>query len=126
MKGDLFFLVSVDAESAENYGLSSEKWKAILILARSIGWQPLGSILDYEFQFELELSEVEQPDQNALEFIETLVRRRCAKWNGVYDEPHYQLVTAEDALSLREALLLTETSPDFLEFLEKGAFRIAG
>jgi hypothetical protein len=62
---ELFFLISmnvtVQGESI-NYSTTHGEWQRILATARANGWKPLGTILDYEFQYQLTASEYEELD----------------------------------------------------------------
>jgi hypothetical protein len=54
------------------------------------------------------------------------VDERCRRWQGVYQIPQYQIVTAEDAMEMEKAMEGTDADADLQLFLSKGAFRIGG
>ena len=47
-------------------------------------------------------------------------------WQGGYLTPEYQMVTNEDELGLRKALLRARAPVELILFLSYGTFRIAG
>lgn len=125
---ELFFLVSFnddDHGKAVNYVTNRRDWQQMLVAARANGWEPRGTILDYECHYQLEASKHEEIDRDFQALIDRDVRERCAKWQGGYLAPEYQIVTDEDAMGLRKALHRVNAPLDLLMFLSHGAFRIA-
>ena len=56
MDDELFFLISVNENArgeSINHVTNHREWQLILATARANGWKPLGTILDYEFQYQL-------------------------------------------------------------------------
>lgn len=125
---ELFFLISLNNDSRGNpvqFVTNHGQWKGLLISARANGWAPQGTILDYEFQYRLEMSLYDEIDHGRRAVIEQQVTDRCEGWHGDYLTPEYQVVTNEDAEGLRTALERTTAPSDLLVFLSYGAFRIA-
>ena len=129
MNDEPFFLISL-ALTAQgepiNYSTTYEEWQHILATARANGWKPLGTMLDYEFQYQLVASEYEELDFDKHILLDQFVRDKCGRWKGGYLTPEYQIVIDQDARGLRKALQRAVAPIDLLLFLSHGAFRIAG
>ena len=129
MDDELFFLISVNENArgeSINHVTNHREWQLILATARANGWKPLGTILDYEFQYQLEVSQFEELNFDMHTLIDQYVRDKCGRWKGGYLTPEYQIVTDEDARGLRKALQRASAPIELLLFLSYGAFRIAG
>jgi len=129
MDEELFFLISLNVTvqgEPINYSTTYGEWQRILATARANGWKPLGTILDYEFQYQLVASEHEELDFDKHILLDQFIRDKCGRWKGGYLTPEYQIVTDEDARGLRKALQRAVAPIDLLLFLSHGAFRIAG
>ena len=109
-----------------NFVTTRDQWEKILLIAREGGWNPLGTILDFEFHFQLEASAYGELDKNGHAEIAIKALDRCRNWQGGYRTPEYQVVVDEDTQRMAQALHGADTPPGFLEFLSLGAFRIAG
>lgn len=126
---EIFFLVSLNEDNGGepvNYVTNHDQWRQMLVTARANGWEPQGTILDYEFHYQLEVSKYENIGRALEGVLDRQVKDRCARWQGGYLSPEYQVVTHEDARGLRKALRRTDVSLDLLLFFSRGAFRIAG
>ena len=129
MDEELFFLIGINEDkngNTVNLMTTQGKWKRLLTMARANGWKPRRTILDVEFQLNLELSIIEEPDAVNTDALRKQVEERCKRWQGVYQIPQYQIVSAEDAMEMGKAMEGTDADADLLLFLSKGAFRIAG
>ena len=129
MDDKLFFLISMNENAlgeSVNHVTSYEEWQHILATARANGWKPLGTILDYEFQYQLVASQCEEFDFDKHILLDQFVADKCGRWKGGYLTPEYQIVTDEDARGLRKALQRASASIELILFLSYGAFRIAG
>ena len=129
MDDELFFLISLKLTAQGepiNYSTTYGEWQHILATARANGWKPLGTMLDYEFQYQLVASEYEELDFDKHILLDQFVRDKCGRWKGGYLTPEYQIVIDEDARGIRKALEKTTAPLDLLLFLSSGAFRIAG
>jgi hypothetical protein len=129
MDDELFFLIGINEDkdgNTINLMTSPKKWNRLLTMARANGWKPRGTILDVEFQLNLELSYCEEPDTVNLDALRKQVGVKCKRWEGGYLTPEYQIVTDDDAKNIRKAMEGTDADPDLLLFLSQGAFRIAG
>ncbi len=73
------FYLSRGEEVEKRYGIS--RWPAMINLARAFGWESAGTILD---------------DESGVTPI--------GKWSGSYEDMAYQLVTAQDANNLADAI----------------------
>ena len=61
MDEELFFLIGINEDKdgkTVNLMTTPEKWRRLLTMARANGWRPRGTLLDVEFQLNLELSMV--------------------------------------------------------------------
>ena len=126
---ELFFLISINENSqgeSINHVTNRKEWQHIVVTARANGWKPMGTILDYEFQYQLEASQCADLTVDKHILIDQYVTDRCGRWKGGYLAPEYQIVVDEDARGLRRALQKASASLDLLIFLSHGAFRIAG
>jgi hypothetical protein len=129
MDNELFFLVSMNENTLGepvNHVTSYGEWQHILATARANGWKPLGTILDYEFQYQLIASEYEELDFDKHILLDQFIRDKCGRWKGGYLTPEYQIVIDEDSRGLRKALQRASAPIELLLFLSYGAFRIAG
>ena len=129
MDNELFFLVSMNKNTLGepvNHVTSYGEWQHILAIARANGWKPLGTILDYEFQYQLIASEYEELDFDKHILLDQFIRDKCGRWKGGYLTPEYQIVIDEDSRGLRKALQRASAPIELLLFLSYGAFRIAG
>lgn len=129
MDDKLFFLISINAAAQGepiNYSTSYGEWQHILATARANGWKPLGTMLDYEFQYQLVASQCEEFDFDKHILLDQFVADKCGRWKGGYLTPQYQIVTDEDARGMRMALQRASASIELILFLSHGAFRIAG
>jgi len=102
------------------------QWNEALVLARSNGWNPKGTTLDFDFHYSIEVSNYDELPLWGEEMVKTQITEKCRTWPGGYLSAEYQIVTDEDAHALRQALERTDVDRSFLEFLELGAFRIGG
>jgi hypothetical protein len=126
---EIFFLVGLNEDihgEAINHVTNHREWQLILATARANGWKPLGTILDYEFQYQIEASSCEELNFDRHTLIDRHVKDKCGRWKGGYLAPEYQIVTDEDARGLRKALQRADAPLSLLLFLSYGAFRIAG
>ena len=129
MDDELFFLIGLNDNAhgeSINHVTNHREWQHILTTARANGWKPLGTILDYEFQYQLEVSQCEELNFDMHTLIDQYVKDKCGRWKGSYLTPEYQIVTDEDARGLRKALQRANAPIELLLFLSYGAFRIAG
>jgi hypothetical protein len=129
MDNELFFLVSMNENTLGepvNHVTSYGEWQHILATARANGWKPLGTILDYEFQYQLIASEYEELDFDKHILLDQFIRDKCGRWKGGYLTPEYQIVIDEDSRGLRKALQRASAPIELLLFLSYGSFRIAG
>ena len=114
---ELFFLIGINEDkngNTVNFMSTYEKWNRLLTMARANGWKPRGTILDVEFQLNLELSCREEPDAVNLDALRKQVEERCRRWQGGYLTPEYQIVTKEDAEDIRRAIQGTDADADLL------------
>lgn len=129
MDDELFFLIGINEDkdgNTVNFMTTYGKWNRLLTTARANGWKPRGTILDVEFQLNLELSCCEEPEAVNIGALRNQVEERCRRWKGGYLTPEYQIVTVEDTEAIRKAMMGTDADADLLLFLSYGAFRIAG
>jgi hypothetical protein len=126
---ELFFLISVNDNGhgqSVSHVTNKNQWHHILTTARANGWKPLGTILDYEFHYQLLASKFEELDFDKHILLDQFVTDKCGRWKGGYLTPEHQIVTGEDARGLRKALQRASASIELILFLSYGAFRIAG
>lgn len=126
---EIFFLIGLNENGhgeSINHVTNQGEWQHILVTARANGWKPSGTILDYEFQYQLEVSNCKELNFDRHIIIDDYVKDKCGRWKGGYLTPEYQIVTDEDARGLRKALQRASAPIDLLLFLSYGAFRIAG
>lgn len=129
MDNELIFLISVNENArgeSINHVTNHREWQLILVTARANGWKPLGTILDYEFQYQLIASQCEEYDFDKHILLDQFVADKCGRWKGGYLTPQYQIVTDEDSRGLRKALQRAVAPIELILFLSYGAFRIAG
>ena len=129
MDNELIFLISVNENArgeSINHVTNHREWQLILATARANGWKPLGTILDYEFQYQLVASQCEEYDFDKHILLDQFVADKCGRWKGGYLTPQYQIVTDEDSRGLRKALQRAVAPIELILFLSYGAFRIAG
>jgi hypothetical protein len=56
---ELFFLMGLNVNAhgeSVNHVANQREWQDILATARANGWKPLGTILNYEYQYQLKAS----------------------------------------------------------------------
>ena len=126
---ELCFLVSLNENArgeSINHVTNHNEWQRILVTARANGWKPLGTILDYEFQYQLVAAQFEELDFDKHILLDQFIKDKCGRWKGGYLTPEYQIVNDEDARGLRKALQRASAPIELLLFLSYGAFRIAG
>jgi len=126
---EIFFLIGLNENGhgeSINHVTNQGEWQHTLVTARANGWKPSGTILDYEFQYQLEVSNCKELNFDRHTIIDDYVKDKCGRWKGGYLTPEYQIVTDEDARGLRKALQRASAPIDLLLFLSYGAFRIAG
>jgi hypothetical protein len=129
MDDELFFLIGINDNArgeSINHVTNHREWQLILATARANGWKPLGTVLDYEFQYQLVVSQFEELDFDKHILLDQFIRDKCSRWKGGYLTPEYQIVTDEDARGLMKALQRASASIELILFLSHGAFRIAG
>lgn len=128
MDNELLFLIGVNENGHRqlvSHVINKHDWQYALVMARANGWKPLGTILDYEFQYQLVASQCEQLDFDKHILLDQFVTDKCGRWKGGYLTPEYQIVTNDDARGLRMALQRASASIELILFLSHGAFRIA-
>jgi hypothetical protein len=104
---ELFFLIGLNENkdgNTVNLMTAPQKWNRLLTMARANGWKPRGTILDVEFQLNLELSCCEEPDMVNLDALRKQVEERCRRWKGGYLTLEYQIVTSEDAKNISKPM----------------------
>ena len=124
----LVFLIGINENGrgrSVSHVTNKNEWQHILATAHANGWKPLGTIMDYEFQYELLASQCEDLDFDKHLLIDQYVKDICVRWRGGYLTPEYQIVTDEDARGLRKALQRASGPIELILFLSHGAFRIA-
>jgi len=124
----LFFLIGINENGrgrSVSHVTNKNEWQHILATARANGWKPLGTILDYEFQYQLLASQFEELDFDKHTLLDQFVTDKCGRWKGGYLTPEHQIVTDEDARGLRKALQRASGPIELILFLSYGAFRIA-
>ena len=129
MDNDLVFLIGINKNGhrhSVSHFTNKNEWQYILATASSNGWKPLGTILDYEFQYQLLASQFEELDFDKHTLLDQFVTDKCGRWKGGYLTPEHQIVTDDDATELRRALQRARASIELILFLSHGAFRIAG
>ena len=126
---DQVCLISLNKDPHGNsakYVATRDEWEKILTTAWMHGWDPMGTILDFEFHRQLEISRNKELGHEGHWEIARKVLDKCKLWHGEYHLPEHQVVTDADAKGLRKALEGTGSAPEFLQFLSLGAFRITG
>jgi hypothetical protein len=129
MDDELFFLIGINDNGrgqSVSHVTNKNQWHYILATARANGWKPLGTVLDYEFQYQLLASQFEELDFDKHTLLDQFVTDKCGRWKGGYLTPEHQIVTGEDARGLRKALQRASAPIELILFLSYGAFRIAG
>jgi hypothetical protein len=129
MDDEILFLIGINDDGRRqsvSHVTNKNEWNYILATARANGWNPLGTILDYEFQYQLFASKCKDLDFDKHILLDQFVEGKCGRWKGGYLSPEYQIVTDEDARGLRVALQRASASIELILFLSHGAFRIAG
>jgi hypothetical protein len=129
MDDELFFLIGINENGRRqsvSHVTNKNEWQHILATARANGWKPLGTILDYEFQYQLLASQFEELDFDRHILLDQFVADKCGRWKGGYLTPEHQIVTDDDTRGLRKALQRASASIELILFLSHGAFRIAG
>lgn len=127
MNDELFFLIGINRNGAchsVSHVTNKNEWQYILVTARANGWKPLGTILDYEFQYQLVASQCEEFDFDKHILLDQFVTDKCGRWKGGYLSPEHQIVTDDDARELKMALQRASASIELILFLSHGAFRI--
>ena len=128
MDNELLFLIGVNENGRVQlvcHVINKHDWQYALVIARANGWKPLGTILDYEFQYQLVASQCEQLDFDKHILLDQFITDKCGRWKGGYLTPEHQIVTDDDARGLRMALQRASASIELILFLSHGAFRIA-
>ena len=128
MDDELFFLIGINHSGASQtvtHITNKDEWQYTLATARANGWKPLGTILDYEFQYQLVASQCETFDFDKHTLLDQFITDKCGRWKGGYLTPEHQIVTDDDARGLRIALQRASASIELILFLSHGAFRIA-
>jgi hypothetical protein len=96
----LFFLMSLNVNAhgeSVNHVTNQREWQDILTTARANGWKPLGTMLNYEFQYQLKASHCEELTFDTHTLIDQYVKDKCGKWKGSYLSPECQIVTDDNA-----------------------------
>jgi hypothetical protein len=83
----------------QSYRFNFFDWPNLLRLAEQYGWEPEGTTLDPEHLADREEDEELSPEEVAAEVAESL-----EKWEGGYCTNDFQVVSAEDARNLADAL----------------------
>jgi hypothetical protein len=128
MDEELFFLIGINVNGrgqSFSHVTNKNEWQHILATARANGWKPLGTILDYEFHYQLLASQFDELDFDKHTLLDQFVTDKCGSWKGGYLTPEHQIVTGEDARGMRKALEKATAPLGLLLFLSHGAFRIA-
>ncbi len=127
MKGTkdvVLFLVSLSPGRTVNYPISQDQWLDILDCARSNGWRPQGTVLDYEFQYNYAVSAFDEIDEDLRKTVADEIKTRCFDWQGGYATGDFQLVTGDDTSALADSLRTVSIPEDLRRLLELGPFRI--
>jgi hypothetical protein len=120
-----FISLSKDAHGGNaSYATTFDEWEQTLATAWMHGWEPMGTVLDFEFHRQLEISRCKGRKNEGHWEIARKVLDKCRDWHGEYLLPEGQVVTEADAKGLKKALEGTDAAPDLLRFLSLGAFRI--
>lgn len=90
MDNELLFLIGVNENGrgqSVSHVINRSDWQYTLVMARANGWKPLGTILDYEFQYQLVASQCEQLDFDKHILLDQFVTDKCGRWKGGYLTP---------------------------------------
>lgn len=99
--------------SKEKFTITEEKWCKALQFAKENGWNPLGTILDFEN--ELDTLWDDSHDKMYKLWIVLTCHNSCHEWEGSYTEKQNQIVIDNDSYEL---MLSLEMSQDFIELAQ--------
>ncbi|HOO72081.1 MAG TPA: hypothetical protein PK926_09995 [Spirochaetota bacterium] len=108
--------------STDCYLCDDQYWDMLLSTARNEGWKPEGTHYDFLCQVDEYYDEGYESMHNL--FMVVLVTQWYNSWDGNYYDKENQYLSDEDVYYLKLALNGTGVDPAFLDFLEKGSFRI--
>lgn len=108
--------------SKQKLSISKTQWLKALEFAKSTGWEPTGTVLE----FERELDDMWDEEQGKMYnlWMVCISQNACTQWDGNYTDPEDQIITDNDSYEL---MLSLETSEEFIElagFIGGTAFRI--
>ncbi len=104
------------------YRCEEETWRSVLSEARQNGWEPEGTVLDFEFEMDYNI-------YDDMSYVETLfevakANMRCLEWDGNYSDNGNQVVSDRDVGELMYALDGVDVPGELMKLLEAGSFRI--
>lgn len=119
--------IFINTETLEVYSCKEDEWKRAFNFACEDGWVPDGTEYDLECQVMENCSGTEEPDYDEKSnlFYVLVSMNELTEWDGNYFERKNQIVTGVDAYYMVLSLECGDFSPDLLEFMKKGSFRIS-
>jgi hypothetical protein len=112
----------VSMVGCRSYTCSHGEWGEIVRIAEGAGWEPSGTLIDFDFEFELQCDEGCTFADKL--FITLSIHHRRLMWDGDYLSPENQVVTDNDVGDMLFALMSAPVDSAFIDFLSNGSFRI--
>ncbi len=118
--------IFINIDTFEVYECEEDLWHNAYDFACEDGWVPDGTFFDLAYQISEDLDDVDDYnfDPSANLFGMLLALNDMHKWDGNYFEKRNQVVTDTDLYYMVLSLKCGDFPAAFLEFLDKGSFRI--
>ncbi|MDY0361249.1 MAG: hypothetical protein RBR08_07340, partial [Desulforegulaceae bacterium] len=88
--------------SKEKFCLSEEQWINALEFAKNNGWDPAGTILDFENELDMLWDDSQSRMYNL--WMVLTCHNSCHEWDGSYTEKQNQIVSDNDSYELMLSL----------------------
>jgi hypothetical protein len=108
--------------SKEKFTISDEKWIKALDFARENGWQPLGTILDFESELDILWNDSQDRMYNLWMVLTS--HNACHEWDGNYIQKQDQIVSDTDSYELMLSLEMSEEFRELASFISGIPFKI--
>lgn len=108
--------------SKEKFIISSDSWLKALEFAKENGWNPAGTIIE----FEKELDQLWNDSQDKMYNLWMVLtsHNSCHEWSGSYIEKENQVVLDNDSYELMLSLEMSDEFMELANFIGGVSFRI--
>jgi hypothetical protein len=115
-----YYLLNI--ETSDHYSCDDRVWIEAIDTAKRNYWEPDGTRFDAFY--DAADQSLDGDDEHFFAYMLMIAENEALEWDGSYIKKRNQVVIYEDTIYLAAALEGSGVSPDLIEFIKKGSFRI--